>query len=27
LSEVNFLRDRERNVGTFAPADAIVLHP
>jgi len=27
LSEVNFLRDREKNVGTFAPADAIVLHP
>jgi dienelactone hydrolase len=27
LSEVNFLRDRERNVGTFAPPDAIVLHP
>ena len=27
LSEVNFLRDRERNVGTFAPPDTIVLHP
>jgi dienelactone hydrolase len=27
LSEVNFLRDREKNVGTFAPPDAIVLHP
>lgn len=27
LSELNFLRDRERNVGTFAPRDAIVLHP
>jgi pimeloyl-ACP methyl ester carboxylesterase len=27
LSEVNFLRDRERNVGTFAPRDTIVLHP
>jgi len=27
LSEVNFLRDREKNVGTFAPRDTIVLHP
>jgi pimeloyl-ACP methyl ester carboxylesterase len=27
LSEVNFLRDREKNVGTFAPPDTIVLHP
>jgi dienelactone hydrolase len=27
LSEVNFLRDRERNVGTFAPPDTFVLHP
>jgi dienelactone hydrolase len=27
LSEVNFIRDREKNVGTFAPPDAIVLHP
>jgi dienelactone hydrolase len=27
LSEVNFLRDRERNVGTFSPPDTIVLHP
>jgi pimeloyl-ACP methyl ester carboxylesterase len=27
LSEINFLRDREKNVGTFAPPDTIVLHP
>jgi dienelactone hydrolase len=27
LSEVNFLRDRERNVGTFAAPDTFVLHP
>ena len=27
LSEVNFLDDRMRNVGQFAPADTIVLHP
>jgi hypothetical protein len=27
LSEINFLRDREKNVGTFAPPEAIVLHP
>ncbi|MFO0905498.1 MAG: prolyl oligopeptidase family serine peptidase [Pirellulales bacterium] len=27
LTEVNFLRDRAANVGTFAPADAFVLHP
>jgi hypothetical protein len=26
LSEVNFLADRERNVGEFAPRDTIVLH-
>jgi len=27
LSEVAFLRDRQKNVGTFAPRDTIVLHP
>jgi pimeloyl-ACP methyl ester carboxylesterase len=27
LSEINFLHDREKNVGTFSPADTIVLHP
>jgi Prolyl oligopeptidase family len=27
LSEINFLRDREKNRGTFFPADTIVLHP
>lgn len=27
LSEVNFLDDRMKNVGQFAPADTIVLHP
>jgi dienelactone hydrolase len=27
LSEVNFIRDREKNMGTFAPPDTIVLHP
>jgi pimeloyl-ACP methyl ester carboxylesterase len=27
LSEINFLRDRETNLGTFAPPDTIVLHP
>jgi hypothetical protein len=27
LSEINFLRDREKNVGTFSPRDTIVLHP
>jgi hypothetical protein len=27
LSEVNFLRDRQKNVGTFSPPDTIVLHP
>lgn len=27
LSEINFLADRERSRGEFAPADAIVLHP
>jgi hypothetical protein len=27
LSEVNFLRDRTTNPGTFTPADTIVLHP
>jgi pimeloyl-ACP methyl ester carboxylesterase len=27
LSEINFLRDREKNVGTFSPPDTIVLHP
>jgi len=27
LSEVNFLTDRRKNVGTFAPEDTIVLHP
>ncbi len=26
LSEVNFLADRERNIGEFAPRDTIVLH-
>jgi pimeloyl-ACP methyl ester carboxylesterase len=27
LTEVNFLRDRASNAGTFRPADTIVLHP
>lgn len=27
LSEVNFLAERQRNVGEFAPADTLVLHP
>ena len=27
LSELNFIRDRERNPGEFTPADAFVLHP
>jgi dienelactone hydrolase len=27
LSELNFLRDRTRNVGQYAPEDTIVLHP
>jgi hypothetical protein len=27
LSEINFLRDREKNAGTFSPPDTIVLHP
>jgi dienelactone hydrolase len=27
LSEVNFIDQRRKQVGTFAPADAIVLHP
>ena len=27
LSEVNFIDERRRQVGTFAPADTIVLHP
>jgi dienelactone hydrolase len=27
LSEVNFLRDRRKSVGTFSPRDTIVLHP
>lgn len=27
LSEVNFLNDRHRSLGEFAPADALVLHP
>lgn len=27
LSEVNFIDERERQVGQFAPADTIVLHP
>jgi hypothetical protein len=27
LSEINFIRDREKNRGTFAPPDTIVLHP
>jgi pimeloyl-ACP methyl ester carboxylesterase len=27
LSELNFLRDRSTNAGTFTPADTIVLHP
>ena len=27
LSEVNFIDEREREVGQFAPADTIVLHP
>ena len=27
LSEINFLRDREKNRGTFSPPDTIVLHP
>ena len=27
LSELNFIRDRTNNVGTFAPPDTIVLHP
>jgi pimeloyl-ACP methyl ester carboxylesterase len=27
LSEVNFLADRERSMGDFAPANTIVLHP
>ena len=27
LSENNFIRDRSTNVGTFAPANTIVLHP
>ncbi|MCE9605838.1 MAG: hypothetical protein K8U03_13160 [Planctomycetia bacterium] len=27
LSEVNFLQDRRKKVGTFAPEDTIVLHP
>src|SRR6185437_10956762 len=27
LSEVNFLSDRQRNIGEFAPPDTIVLHP
>lgn len=27
LSELNFIRDRERNRGEFTPADAFVLHP
>ena len=27
LSELNFLTDRQRNIGEFAPPDTIVLHP
>ncbi|HET6324863.1 MAG TPA: prolyl oligopeptidase family serine peptidase [Planctomycetaceae bacterium] len=27
LSEINFIRDREKNRGTFSPPDTIVLHP
>lgn len=27
LTELNFVRDRAANAGTFAPADTIVLHP
>jgi dienelactone hydrolase len=27
LSELNFIQQRQRQVGTFAPADTIVLHP
>ncbi len=27
LSEVNFINDRQKNVGQFAPQDAFVLHP
>lgn len=27
LSELNFIRDRSANAGTFQPADTIVLHP
>ncbi len=27
LSELNFIRDRERNPGEFTPADTFVLHP